>query len=338
MTEPKELTDLTRHIPARLIEPAPQGKSGHYVPHFVIVQALLALGHTYDWELVEILRGTIPEMVTNKDKANERTWPEMHDKVIGVVYRLTIEIDGRVTTIEEAGSCEAGPWDWNDGERLKKAASDALKRCGMRLGVALHLWCKRDDQFFIHRLLTDEMKPADDGPVAIGGETDDEVVYPEDDPGRPFTEPSVTPSPEDPSPEPASTDTTTEALAVVTNLFPNATELTDNQQAADQTTLWDELYAIVGTDDWLRDTVGVLKANTKRVYQLAGLLGVWPPDAYTKGVRAFAENDPEVVADERVEPPVVGMSGLRVKGHMARFAGQTVGWMRAELAKRNKED
>ena len=169
-----DLYDLTRHIPSRLIERAPAGKTGSYVPHPVIVQAILATCGPYDWELVEVLRGRLGVMTTNKGKSNEKTWPAVDDVVLGAVWRMTVLVDGRAVTVEEAGSCEAGPWDLNDGERLKKAASDALKRCGMRLGVALHLWCKREDQFFIHRILGGD-EPADGGDVLVGVEADDET-------------------------------------------------------------------------------------------------------------------------------------------------------------------
>jgi len=122
-------------------------------------------------------------------------------------------------------------------------------------------------------------------------------------------------------------------------MFPGSTTLTSDQQTEDEASLWNELYALTGETGWVEQgTVGVLKANTKRIYHLAALLSVWPPDAYVRGVGVFAANDPEVSADSRVVQPVRGMSGLKVKGFMARFAGQTVGWMRNELAKRTEED
>lgn len=169
-----DLYELTRHMPARLIEQAPEGKSGSYVPHFVVGQALLATVGPFDWELVEVLRSEVPSVTTK----NGKTWDGLPDAVVGAVYRMRCVVDGREVTIEEAGSVQAGPWETNDGERLKKAASDALKRCAMRLGVAIHLWCKREDQWFINRLLGGVTVEAD-GPVLVGVEADDEASPPE---------------------------------------------------------------------------------------------------------------------------------------------------------------
>lgn len=156
-----DLWELTRHIPARLIEKAPQGKFGDYVPHFVIGQAIMSVCGPFDWELVEILRGDVPEMTTKDGE----TWPALEGVIVGAVYRMRVEIDGRQVTIEETGSCESPAFEINDGERLKKAASDALKRCGLRIGSGAHLWCKRPDQFFIHRILSGDEQSTDDQPV-----------------------------------------------------------------------------------------------------------------------------------------------------------------------------
>jgi len=164
-------------------------------------------------------------------------------------------------------------------------------------------------------------------------------IVEEDDPGRPFPEPSGTPSGTSPEPDSTTPSGDSEAEATIHEMFPGSATLTSDQQTEDEAGLWNELYALTGEVGWVEQgTVGVLKANTKRIYQLASLLSVWPPDAYVRGVGVFAANDPEVSADSRVVQPVRGMSGLKVKGFMARFAGQTVGWMRNELAKRTEED
>jgi hypothetical protein len=60
--------------------------------------------------------------------------------IVGGVWRLTVTIDGRTVAVEEAGDVE-DPHNWrHDGARLKQAASDAIKRCAMRVGLGLHLW------------------------------------------------------------------------------------------------------------------------------------------------------------------------------------------------------
>ena len=44
-----ELYELSRVIPKHLVKPAPKGKFGSFVPHYVIVQSLLATVGPYEW-------------------------------------------------------------------------------------------------------------------------------------------------------------------------------------------------------------------------------------------------------------------------------------------------
>ena len=63
-----------------------------------------------------------------------------------MILALTVEIDGELVTVEEAGDVEQ-PFNWRtDGARLKDAVSDAVKRCAMAMGVGLHLWAQMDGQ------------------------------------------------------------------------------------------------------------------------------------------------------------------------------------------------
>jgi hypothetical protein len=67
------------------------------------------------------------------------------------VWRLTCTIDGRQVRVEEVGDVgDVHNWP-HDGARLKDAASDALKRCAMRLGLGLHLWAQ--EHYFLDRQL-----------------------------------------------------------------------------------------------------------------------------------------------------------------------------------------
>lgn len=168
-----ELYGLTKPINPRFIEKPPAGKYGSYVPHFVISQIILATVGPYDWRLVEILRGRVPAFTTSKGV----DYPELENAVVGCIYRMTLQIDGREVTIEETGSADQEAFDDNDGERLKKASSDALKRCAMRLGVGIHLWCKRDDQFFVHKSLDffDDSTTDDEHEDAVVGVEEAEV-------------------------------------------------------------------------------------------------------------------------------------------------------------------
>ena len=163
---------LAQPIPARFIRKPAPGKYGEYVPHYVVVQAIIAAVGPYGWELVQIVRGDSSGYVKRKgDK--EAKLVEARGVVVGVVYRMTVTVDGRELVIEEAGENDTAYMEANDGARLKKATSDALKRCAMRLGVALHLWCKTTDEFFLPRLLWDRAQGAD---VGHGHDTGEEVV------------------------------------------------------------------------------------------------------------------------------------------------------------------
>lgn len=172
------LYDLSRTFPKHLIEPAPRGKYGDYIPHFVINQALLAYVGPFDWELVEIIRGFVDEQVKTDKQGNiEKTYPALPNAIVAVVMRLTVTIDGRPTTITESGECDAGAFETSDGKRLKKAMSDALKRCAMRVGLGLHMWCKTPEQYFLQKILMgDTSAPETSDEVHVAG-VDDEEVY-----------------------------------------------------------------------------------------------------------------------------------------------------------------
>jgi hypothetical protein len=65
--------------------------------------------------------------------------------------------------VEEVGSIQQGG-NKNNGDRMKDAASDSLKRCAMRLGLGLHLWSQ--DKYILHSTLeskTATKKETDDG-------------------------------------------------------------------------------------------------------------------------------------------------------------------------------
>jgi hypothetical protein len=127
-----QLAKLAKPFPLAYVRKAPQGKYGDYVPHHTVAQALLATLGPYDLHIAQILRNA-------------------QGVVEGCVVRLTVEIDGRVTTVEEAGDCEQ-PGNWKtDGARLKDAVSDGLKRCAARIGLGLHLWSQGD--YFLDKSL-----------------------------------------------------------------------------------------------------------------------------------------------------------------------------------------
>ena len=149
-----QLRDLAKPFPSKFVKDNPSGY-GSYVQHGLYKQRLLFYVGPYDFELVEILRGT----VKGKD--------ELGVVVVGAVMRLTVTIDGRVTKIEEVGDCEQ-PGNWpTDGARLKDAISDALKRCCPHIGLGLSLYNQGPGEFFLSAALREREESA--GPEG-GGE------------------------------------------------------------------------------------------------------------------------------------------------------------------------
>lgn len=136
MSEKPQLRALAKRVPERYI-----GQNHSRMPameHTVVTQLLLAIVGPYNFERVEVLRGGTKK---NPDA----------NVVTGVVARLTVEIDGKTVSVEDAGGLENAMNPDGDGERLKHCMSDALKRCAMRLGLGLHIWA--DNHYFLDELL-----------------------------------------------------------------------------------------------------------------------------------------------------------------------------------------
>ena len=129
-----QLYELSRVFPDKFIHKNPTG-FGDYIQHSVIRQRLLSVVGAYSQEVKHIIRETL----------TDKQGKEM-EVVTGVILTLTVEIDGELVTVEEAGDVEQ-PFNWRtDGARLKDAVSDAVKRCAMAMGVGLHLWSQFDGQ------------------------------------------------------------------------------------------------------------------------------------------------------------------------------------------------
>lgn len=137
-----EALRIMEHIaapfPSRFVKSPPAGKYGSYVPHDVVNQRALAIVGPHEFEIVEVVRGWTPAV---SQKNGE--FPERSDAVVGVLARLTIQVDGYPFSVIEAGDVE-GAAAQTDGQNLKEAASDAYKRCWMRFGMGLHLWSGQD--------------------------------------------------------------------------------------------------------------------------------------------------------------------------------------------------
>lgn len=126
-----QLFELSRPFPASLIKAKPGKFAAAYVEHSVISQRLLEVVGPHSFE--------VKQPVMNADGV-----------VTGCLATLSVEIDGRAVFVTEVGDVEH-PDPKNNGSNLKNAASDALKRCAMRLGVGLHLWSQ--DNYYLDKAL-----------------------------------------------------------------------------------------------------------------------------------------------------------------------------------------
>jgi hypothetical protein len=128
-----QLLRLARPVPGKYIKRAPSGY-GEYVDHEIITQILLAIVGPFSFRVEQVVYS--PERV-----------------VEGCTASLTVTVDGVEVTVTEAGDCDQPGNCKTQGDRLKKAASDALKRCAMRLGLGLHLWAGSGGDFFLYEQL-----------------------------------------------------------------------------------------------------------------------------------------------------------------------------------------
>lgn len=135
------LRKLAEPIPDRYVGQNDKGMDA--ADHTVITQLLLLHCGPYSFEVTEVLRSEVPEKTTRSGNTHPGGY-----FVTGVVGRLTVEVDGRTVSVEEAGGVDMAQMKDGDGERLKHATSDALKRCAMRVGLGLHIWAQ--NSYFLH--------------------------------------------------------------------------------------------------------------------------------------------------------------------------------------------
>lgn len=139
-----QLRELATPIPQKFIGKSDKGMDA--ADHTVINQLLLRNLGPFSFSVVHVLRSEVPDFKTKGGK----TYPGGLF-VTGAVCRLTAVVDGREVSIEEAGGCENAALKDGDGERLKHATTDALKRCAMRLGLGLHIWAQQ--MYFLDKQL-----------------------------------------------------------------------------------------------------------------------------------------------------------------------------------------
>ena len=168
-----QLADLARPFPNHLIKDNPSG-GGSYVPHPAYTQRLLLVCGGYSFEVVQVIRGDVagkaPDPASTSKRARQGT-PDLTNVVVGVMMRLTLEVDGKRCVYENVGDCEQ-PHNWDtDGRRLKDAVSDAKKRCCADAGLGLHLYFKEQKDY----VLRAQLKEVSAGPSG-GGESSGQTL------------------------------------------------------------------------------------------------------------------------------------------------------------------
>lgn len=117
-----QLQALAKRIPKSYIKTKPGGFAADYCSHADVQQMLIAkLGVPPSQEVTQVIRSA-------------------DGQAQGVVLRMVFNIDGQTVVIDEVGECERP--GQNEGLNVKNAVSDAVKRCAMRIGLGLELWCQ----------------------------------------------------------------------------------------------------------------------------------------------------------------------------------------------------
>lgn len=140
-----KLIELTRPFPTKYVK---QVQGQDYVPHGIVEQRLVSIFETTP--KVELLREIYDDVVDMDSLKTSRI-------LTGVVMRMTVP---EFEPVEEAGECD-NPQAKTNGARLKSAASDAYKRCALRLGCGLHLWIGDDGDYFLYESLKARMAELD---------------------------------------------------------------------------------------------------------------------------------------------------------------------------------
>ena len=129
-----QLQALAKKIPPKWISTLPTGYGARYCSHAAVQQMLLAtLGPT----------GQRVDQILYNDGV-----------ITGVLLTMTFTIDGETVEITEAGDGDRPKPD-NNGANMKNAISDAVKRCAMRVGKGLQLWCEDDEHYILDRVLNE---------------------------------------------------------------------------------------------------------------------------------------------------------------------------------------
>lgn len=176
-----DLHRLSIPFPPKMVD---RKQGADYVNHGVVQQRLIGTIGPPDQKVVQFIRGDFDEVKTNAGKDNERVWPGREDAIVGVVLGCTYHVDGRAVYVEDVGTPEGYYIAPHDGERAKKAISDAVKRCAKQVGVALNLWSK--GAYFLPDMLQRELvsvvdPEGNDGPRRVVDSETGEILTVESD-------------------------------------------------------------------------------------------------------------------------------------------------------------
>tara|TARA_R100000008_G_scaffold84667_1_gene72681 strand:- start:1331 stop:2290 length:960 start_codon:yes stop_codon:yes gene_type:complete len=125
-TKTKAWKELTKPFSKSVIKKSPKG-FGDFVPHHIYTRRLVDSGLLKSFDTVEVIRGA-----------------EGH--VISARCTLVVDSPEGEKTVTACGDVEPSAINMfkngkkSEGELIKDAESDAIKRCCMRLGIGLHLW------------------------------------------------------------------------------------------------------------------------------------------------------------------------------------------------------
>lgn len=125
-----------------LIKKKPGASGANYVSHSEYQQRLVrALGRMPDFAVQEFIFDDYQER-----KKDGQVVASATNVITGCKAQMSAVIDGERVTVVEVGDVENPMVNKTNGERAKMAASDAYKRCCLRLaGLGLHMYA--DDKW-----------------------------------------------------------------------------------------------------------------------------------------------------------------------------------------------
>ena len=121
-TKNKKWNELRKPFPENLVKKKPGG-FGSYVPHYVYTRRLVNSGMFESFDTLEVVRGQAGHVIGARCK--------LVVDGVSVVHTGDVELPAISMFLNGKKS---------EGELIKDAESDALKRCCMRLGIGLELW------------------------------------------------------------------------------------------------------------------------------------------------------------------------------------------------------